>query len=139
MERKAVMAGVVLLALGIVGTPIMFFQYEGSHAAQDSACSGSMSDPATYARCRDAEAWAGDVNALFAVVVVLGMVGLGVLAIGLIRHPAPLTQALRTPSSALEDSGRRVKRVKEMSECGNCKAPVPEDATICLACGAEFA
>jgi hypothetical protein len=36
-------------------------------------------------------------------------------------------------------SGRRVKRVKEMAECGNCKAPVPDDATVCPACGAAFA
>jgi len=36
-------------------------------------------------------------------------------------------------------SGKRVKRVKEMSECGNCKAPVPDDARVCPECGAEFA
>lgn len=39
----------------------------------------------------------------------------------------------------LGDSGKHVKRVKEMAECGSCKAPVPDDATICPACGAEFA
>ncbi len=37
------------------------------------------------------------------------------------------------------DPWKRVKRVKEVSECGNCKAPVPEDARVCPACGAEFA
>jgi len=39
----------------------------------------------------------------------------------------------------LGEGGTRVKRVKEMAECGNCKAPVPDDATACPACGAEFA
>jgi len=29
--------------------------------------------------------------------------------------------------------------VKQMGQCGNCKASVPGDATICPACGAEFA
>jgi len=36
-------------------------------------------------------------------------------------------------------SGKRVKQVKEMAECGNCKASVPDDAQVCPACGAEFA
>ncbi len=38
----------------------------------------------------------------------------------------------------LGDTGKRVKRVKEMAECGKCKVPVPDDARVCPACGAEF-
>lgn len=41
--------------------------------------------------------------------------------------------------AVLGDRGKHVKQVKQMAECGNCKASVPNDATICPACGAEFA
>lgn len=36
------------------------------------------------------------------------------------------------------ESGKRVKRVKEMAVCGNCNASVQDDATLCPQCGAEF-